>query len=57
MPIIEVALPNGRLKYYDLRFDSSGSDHIRAMWAYYIALLETSYAKDRSHPLLLKRFS
>lgn len=53
MPIIEVALPNGRLKSYDLRFDSSGSDHIRAMWAYYIALLETSDAKDGSHPLLL----
>lgn len=53
LPIIEVSLPNGRLKSYDLRFDSSGSDHIRTMWAYYIALLETSYAKKGNHPLLL----
>lgn len=53
MPIIEVGLPNGRLKSYDLRFDSSGSDHIRAMWAYYISLLETSYSKNGNHPLLL----
>lgn len=52
-PVIEIRLPNERPKSYDLRFDSSGSDHIRCMWAYYISLLETSYSKSGNHPLLL----
>ncbi|WP_261511693.1 AAA family ATPase [Chryseobacterium paludis] len=52
-PVIEIRLPNERPKSYDIRFDSSGSDHIRCMWAYYIALLETSYYMNGNHPLLL----
>lgn len=52
-PVIEIRLPNERPKSYDIRFDSSGSDHIRCMWAYYIALLETSYSMNGNHPLLM----
>ncbi|MGM9475282.1 AAA family ATPase [Pedobacter sp. GSP4] len=53
LPVIEVKLPNEKAKTYDLRFDSSGSDHIRCMWAYYIALQETSMHKNGNHPNLL----
>jgi len=52
-PVIEVRLPNERPKSYDIRFDSSGSDHIRCMWAYYISLLETSRSMNGNHPLLM----
>ncbi|KAA5534927.1 hypothetical protein F0919_10025 [Taibaiella lutea] len=53
VPVIEVRLPNEKPKSYDIRFDSSGSDHIRCMWAYYIALLITSNRKKGNHPMLL----
>ncbi len=53
LPVIEVKLPNERPKTYDIRFDSSGSDHIRCMWAYYIALLGTSNKFSGNHPNLL----
>ncbi|SEA14287.1 AAA domain-containing protein [Arachidicoccus rhizosphaerae] len=53
VPVIEVKLPNEKPKYYDMRFDSSGSDHIRCMWAYYISLLKTSLTKNGNHPQLL----
>src|SRR5690606_3987746 len=53
LPVIEVRLPNEKPKSYDIRFDSSGSDHIRCMWAYYVALLETSKQLGGNHPKLL----
>jgi DNA repair exonuclease SbcCD ATPase subunit len=53
LPVIEVKLPNEKPKSYDIRFDSSGSDHIRCMWAYYIALLNTSKNMSGNHPKLL----
>jgi hypothetical protein len=53
LPVIEVKLPNEKSKTYDIRFDSSGSDHIRCMWAYYIALLKTSNKYGGTHPKLL----
>jgi hypothetical protein len=53
LPVIEVTLPNEKPKNYDIRFDSSGSDHIRCMWSYYVALLATSNAKKGNHPQLL----
>ena len=53
LPVIEVKLPNEKPKTYDIRFDSSGSDHIRCMWSYYIALLATSNKKNGNHPKLL----
>lgn len=53
VPVIEIIKPNEKPKFYDIRFDSSGSDHIRSMWAYYVSLLETSIAKSGNHPRLL----
>lgn len=53
MPVIEIKLPNEKPKSYDIRFDSSGSDLIRCMWAYYIALMSTSIQLGGNHPKLL----
>ena len=38
---------------YDLKFDSSASDHIRGIWAYTIALQEVSLEYEGNHPKLL----
>lgn len=35
---------------YDLKFDSSASDHIRSIWAYTIALQEVSLEYQGNHP-------
>ena len=53
LPVIEVKLPNEKPKSYDIRFDSSGSDHIRCMWAYYIALAKSSKLLGGNHPKIL----
>lgn len=34
---------------FDMKFDSSASDNIRAIWAYTMALLETSLKNDGNH--------
>lgn len=38
---------------YNIRFDSSASDFIRCLWAYYIALMQTSLKDKGNHPNLL----
>lgn len=38
---------------YNIRFDSSASDFIRCLWAYYIALLQVSLKDGGNHPNLL----
>lgn len=38
---------------YNIRFDSSASDFIRCLWAYYIALMQTSLKYNANHPNLL----
>lgn len=38
---------------YNIRFDSSASDFIRCLWAYYIALMQTSLKYKGNHPNLL----
>ena len=38
---------------YNIRFDSSASDFIRCLWAYYIALMQTSLKDNGNHPNLL----
>lgn len=38
---------------FDMKFDSSASDNIRAIWAFTIALLQTSGAHDGNHPGIL----
>lgn len=35
---------------FDMKFDSSASDNIRAIWAYTLALLSTSIATGGNHP-------
>ncbi|GGA77222.1 hypothetical protein [Ornithinibacillus halotolerans] len=44
MPIIE---------NFDLKFDSSASDHIRRIWAFTIALVQTSNELNGNHPGIL----
>ncbi|MDD9785890.1 AAA family ATPase [Priestia megaterium] len=38
---------------FDMKFDASASDHIRAIWAYTVALYETSREFKGNHPCLL----
>lgn len=38
---------------FDMKFDSSASDNIRAIWSYTLALLQTSKHHDGNHPGLL----
>ncbi|MBB6372738.1 ATP-binding protein [Chryseobacterium shigense] len=40
-------------KDYNIRFDSSGSDFIRCIWAYTFSLLDTSIKFDGNHPRLI----
>lgn len=35
---------------FDMKFDSSASDHIRTIWSFTLALLQTSLAKNGQHP-------
>lgn len=38
---------------YNIRFDSSASDFIRCLWAYYISLMQVSLKDGGNHPNLL----
>ena len=38
------------IEEFDMKFDSSASDNIRAIWAYTIALVQTSMDKHGNHP-------
>lgn len=38
---------------FDMKFDSSASDNIRAIWAYTIALLKTSLETQGNHPNII----
>ncbi|MCX7749338.1 MAG: hypothetical protein N2645_20965 [Clostridia bacterium] len=40
-------------KRFDIKFDSSASDYIRAIWAYTIALMQTSIQCSGNHPNIL----
>jgi hypothetical protein len=40
-------------KDYSIRFDSSGSDFIRCIWAYTFSLLDTSIKFEGNHPRLI----
>ena len=43
----------GEQPFYNIKFDSSASDFIRCLWAYYTALLKTSVTLRTNHPMLL----
>lgn len=49
LPVYEIPLPNGINKQVDIRFESSASDFIRAQWAYYTALMDTSIKNAGNH--------
>lgn len=38
---------------FDMKFDSSASDNIRSIWAFIMALMQTSNEKKGNHPYLL----
>ncbi len=38
---------------FDMKFDSSASDNIRAIWAYTLAVLKTSVEKGGNHPQII----
>lgn len=40
-------------QFYSIKFDSSASDFIRCMWAYFTALLDVSFKHSGNHPGLL----
>lgn len=41
------------IEEFDMKFDSSASDNIRGIWAYTVALMQTSMAKYGNHPNIL----
>lgn len=43
----------GEQLFYNIKFDSSASDFIRCIWAYFTALIRTAEGFDTNHPLLL----
>lgn len=49
LPVYEIIHNNGLKKFIDIRFESSASDFIRAQWAYYVSLMNTSIQKNGNH--------
>lgn len=43
----------GENLFYNIKFDSSASDFIRCLWAYYTSLMSTSIQFRTNHPMLL----
>jgi hypothetical protein len=43
----------GEQLFYNIKFDSSASDFIRCLWAYYTAIFKTSVEYKTNHPMLL----
>jgi len=43
----------GEQLFYNIKFDSSASDFIRCLWAYFTSLLKTSVTFHTNHPMLL----
>lgn len=50
---LPVAQKTDAEQFYNIKFDSSASDFIRCIWAYTLALFETSITYDANHPKLL----
>lgn len=43
----------GENLFYNIKFDSSASDFIRCLWAYYTSIFKTAIAFNTNHPMLL----
>ena len=53
LPIVNKRNDDGQIKSYDIRFDSSGSDFIRLIWAYTCGLYKVSKNLEGHHPNFL----
>lgn len=53
LPVVENIITDDKSKQYDIRYDSSGSDFVRAIWAYTCALKKVSDKFNTNHPQLL----
>lgn len=53
LPVVETHLGEDKIKQYDIKYDSSGSDFVRAIWAYTCALKKVSDIHKTNHPKLL----
>jgi len=51
LPVAQKML--GEQLFYNIKFDSSASDFIRCLWAYYTAIFKTSIVFKSNHPMLL----
>lgn len=49
LPVYEFNSSNGVARQVDIRFETSASDYIRAIWAYYISLMKTSTENNGNH--------
>jgi hypothetical protein len=53
LPMVEAKINDEKIKQYDIKYDSSGSDFVRAIWAYTCALKKVSDLHVTNHPRLL----
>lgn len=53
LPMVEAKINDEKMKQYDIKYDSSGSDFVRAIWAYTCALKKVSDSHITNHPRLL----
>jgi hypothetical protein len=53
LPVVETKIGDDKIKQYDIKYDSSGSDFVRAIWAYTCALKRVSDTNNTNHPKLL----
>lgn len=53
LPVYEFSTASGINRQVDIRFETSASDYIRAIWAYYTALMQTSVSNGGNHFQLL----
>lgn len=53
LPVIETRINEEKTKQYTIKYDSSGSDFVRAIWAYTCALKKVGDAYATNHPNLL----
>jgi hypothetical protein len=53
LPVVETKIGDDKIKQYDIKYDSSGSDFVRAIWAYTCALKRVSDKHNTNYPRLL----
>lgn len=53
LPVVETKINDEKTKQYSIKYDSSGSDFVRAIWAYTCALKKVGDIHNTNHPNLL----